>query len=97
MKVVNLENNEVGTLPDLPCYTDQLLQLMGYAKISVTEPIPFITNDPTPIYSSTELTPEIESKMALLPDAPQAQEETIPEPTAEVTQPVKAKRSHKKK
>ncbi len=98
MKVVNLENNEVGTLPDMPnIYTDQLLHSLGYQRISITEPIPFITNDPPPVYSSTELTPEIEKQMAYLPDAPQVQEETTPKPTAEVTEPVKAKRVYKRK
>lgn len=97
MKVVNLENNEVGELPDMPnIYTDQLLHSLGYQRISITEPVPFITNDPPPVYSSTELTPEIEQQMASLPDAPQAKEEE-PAPTTEVTEPIKAKRSHKRK
>lgn len=98
MKVVNLENNEVGELPDMPnIYTDQLLHSLGYQRISITEPVPYITNDPPPVYSSTELTPEIEKQMASLPDITQVEEETEPAPTTEVTEPVKAKRSHKRK
>lgn len=94
MKVVNLENNEVGELPDMPnIYTDQLLHSLGYQRISITEPIPYITNDPPPVYSSTELTPEIEKKMASLPDAPQVQEESA----AEKKEPKKAKRVYNRK
>lgn len=98
MKVVNLENNEVGELPDMPnIYTDQLLQSLGYQRISITEPIPSFTNDQPPVYSSTELTPEIEQQMASLPDVPHVREETTHEQAAEVTEPVKDKRSHKRK
>lgn len=93
MKVVNLENNEVGELPDMPnIYTDQLLHSLGYQRISITEPIPSFTNDPPPVYSSTELTPEIEKQMASLPDAPQVKEES-----AETKEPKKAKRVYNRK